>query len=165
VGTSYPSFYYSILKQGLGDWDGGRGKKSQIYLGFVLWLVCFETGRVLLWSSINLKKKHLCVCVLVRVSIAVKRHHDQGNSYKGQHLIRACLQVQRFSPLSSRQEHGSVHAGMVLEELRVTLHLDLKATRRRLTSRQLGGASQSPLQQWYFFKQGHTYSNKVLGSA
>ena len=34
----------------------------------------------------------------------MKRHHDQSNSYKGQHLIGACLQVQRFSPLSSSQE-------------------------------------------------------------
>jgi len=62
----------------------------------------------------------------------VSRHHDQGK-----HLTGAGLQVQRFSPLSSRQEHGSVQAGMVQEELRV-LHLHLKATRRRLASRQLG---------------------------
>jgi hypothetical protein len=47
------------------------------------------------------------------------------------------LQVQRFSPLSSRQEHGSIQAGMVQEEMRV-LHLHLKAASRRLTSRQLG---------------------------
>ena len=47
------------------------------------------------------------------------------------------LQVQRFSPLSSRQEHGSIQAGMVQEELRV-LHLHLKAARRILASRQLG---------------------------
>jgi hypothetical protein len=58
--------------------------------------------------------------VLVRVPVAVKRHHGQGNSYKGQHLIRSGLEVQRFSPLSSRWEHGSVQADMVLEkELRV----------------------------------------------
>ena len=31
----------------------------------------------------------------------VRRHHDEGNSYKGQHLTEADLQVQRFSPLSS----------------------------------------------------------------
>jgi hypothetical protein len=43
-------------------------------------------------------------CVLDRISIAVKRHHDQGNSYNGQHLIRASLQIQRFSPLVSWQE-------------------------------------------------------------
>ena len=36
--------------------------------------------------------------------IAVKTCHDQGNSYKDKHFIGAGLQVQRFSPLSSRQE-------------------------------------------------------------
>jgi hypothetical protein len=45
---------------------------------------------------------------LVRISTAVKRHHDQGKSYKGQRLTGAGLQVQRFSPLSPREEHGSV---------------------------------------------------------
>jgi hypothetical protein len=35
------------------------------------------------------------------VSIAIRRQHDQGNSYKGQHLVGVDLQVQRFSPLSS----------------------------------------------------------------
>jgi hypothetical protein len=34
------------------------------------------------------------------------------NSHKGQHLIGTALQVQRFSPLSSRWEHGSIqHPG------------------------------------------------------
>jgi hypothetical protein len=56
---------------------------------------------------------------------------------QGQHLIGAGLQVQRFSPLSSRQETGSVQAGMVQAELRV-LHLHLKAASRILMSRQLG---------------------------
>jgi hypothetical protein len=42
----------------------------------------------------------------------VNRYHDQGKTYKGQHLIGAGLQVQRFSPLSSRQEHGSIQAGI-----------------------------------------------------
>jgi hypothetical protein len=53
----------------------------------------------------------MIMIVLVRVSIAVKRHHDQGNSYKGQRLIGAGLQVQRFSPLPSRREHGRHGAG------------------------------------------------------
>jgi hypothetical protein len=39
-----------------------------------------------------------------KVFIAVKRHHGQGSSYKGQHLIGAGLQVLRFGPLSSWQE-------------------------------------------------------------
>jgi hypothetical protein len=58
---------------------------------------------------------------------------------QGQHLVGAGLQVQRFSSSSSssRQEHGSIQADMILEELRV-LHLHLKAASRILTSRQLG---------------------------
>jgi hypothetical protein len=70
---------------------------------------------------------------------AANRHHDQGNSHKGQCLIGAGLQVQRFSPLS-RQEHGSIQTDVMLEELRV-LHLHPKADRRRLASRQLGRGS------------------------
>ena len=44
------------------------------------------------------------------VSIAVNRHHDQDNSYKRQHLIRAGLQVLRSSPFSSCLETWQ-HAG------------------------------------------------------
>ena len=44
------------------------------------------------------------VNVLVRVSIAVKRQHEQGDSCKEQHLIGAGLLVQRFIPLSSWRE-------------------------------------------------------------
>jgi hypothetical protein len=76
--------------------------------------------------------------ILVRVSIAVNRHHDQGKSYKGQYLIGSGLQVQKFSPLSSRQEHGGIQADMVQEELRV-LNFHLKACRRRLAPAWLGG--------------------------
>ena len=39
--------------------------------------------------------------------------------------------VSEFSPLSPKLEHGSVQAGMEMEELRV-LHLQLKAAKRRL---------------------------------
>ena len=35
---------------------------------------------------------------------AVKRHHAQGNSYKGQCLIGVGIQVQSFSPLSAWHE-------------------------------------------------------------
>jgi hypothetical protein len=62
----------------------------------------------------------------------VNRHHDQGNSYK-EHLGLTC----RFSPLSSRWEHGSIQADVRLEEHRF-LHLVPKVVRRRLASRQLG---------------------------
>ena len=46
------------------------------------------------------------------------------------------------------RKHGSIQAGLVLEELRV-LHLVLKANRWTPASRQLGGGSQSPSPQWH----------------
>ena len=68
----------------------------------------------------------------------MNRHLDQSKSYKkNQHLIEAGLQVQRFSPLSSRRGDSSIQAGMVQEELRV-LHLHLKASSRILAFRYLG---------------------------
>ena len=54
---------------------------------------------------------------------SVNRHHDQGTSYKGHLIIRAALQVQRFTPLSSRQERGSIQAAMVQEELKVYIFI------------------------------------------
>ena len=36
----------------------------------------------------------------------MKRHHDRSYSYEGQDIIGIGLSVQRFSPLSSRQEAG-----------------------------------------------------------
>jgi len=48
----------------------------------------------------------MCACVsrfLTQCPIALKRHHDHSNFYKGKHLIGAGLQVQRFSPWSSWQ--------------------------------------------------------------
>jgi hypothetical protein len=50
--------------------------------------------------------------------------------------IGAGLQVQIFSPLSSRQKNGRVQAGMIQEKLR-GLHLVPKANRRSLASMQL----------------------------
>jgi hypothetical protein len=57
--------------------------------------------------------------------MAVKRHHNQGNSYKGQHLIGASLQVLRFNPLSSWLEAWQ-YADTVLEK---ELRLDPKEAR------------------------------------
>ena len=57
--------------------------------------------------------------------IAVKRHHDQGNSYIGNNLIEAGLQFQRFSPLSLWQK--TWQADMVLEKDLGVLDLDLNA--------------------------------------
>jgi hypothetical protein len=81
--------------------------------------------------------EELRVPTLVPKAAAMNRHHNQGNSYKGQRLIGAGLQVQRFSPLFSKWEHGSIQASMVQKGLRVQ-HLHLKATSGRLSSRQIG---------------------------
>jgi hypothetical protein len=64
----------------------------------------------------------------------VNKYHDETNSYKGQHLIGVDIQVQRYSPLSSRWEKGSSQAGLVQEKLRV-MHLHVKAASRILMSR------------------------------
>jgi hypothetical protein len=66
----------------------------------------------------------------------VNRHHDQGNSYMDNISLGLAY---RFRG-SSRQEHGSIQAGMALQELRA-LHLVLKATSRRLACSLLGQGS------------------------
>jgi hypothetical protein len=61
------------------------------------------------------------------------------------------------SMIASRQ--AGRQTGMALEGLRV-LHLVVKADRKRLISRQLGGGSPSPTVT-HFLQQGHTYSSKA----
>jgi hypothetical protein len=51
---------------------------------------------------------------------------------------------------------------MVQETLRA-LHLHLKADRRKLTSRQLGGRFSKPIPTvTHFLQQGYTYPNKAI---
>jgi hypothetical protein len=76
----------------------------------------------------------------------------------------AGLQVQRFSPLSSRLKHGSIQAGTLLEELRV-LHLHLMATSERLISRQLGVGLKPTPTVTNLLQQGHTYSYRATPSS
>ena len=101
--------------------------------------------------------------VLVRVLLLWRDTMTKASLIKKQHLIGAGFQVQRFSPLSSRWEHGSIQAGMVQEELRV-LCLHPKAASGRLTSRQLGWGSyththsDTPIPtRSHLFQQGHTF--------
>jgi hypothetical protein len=59
----------------------------------------------------------------------LKVHHEQVNSYKGQHLIGADLQLISLAHYHGAK-HGGVQTGMVLEkEVRIP-HLDLKAAIR-----------------------------------
>ena len=89
----------------------GCDQTQHIYLNSAMALWC-RTSRVIFKHMVIItaiilqifkeKKKiqeaELDLCLSL-VFIAVKRHHDQGNSYKGKHLTEASLQ--RFSPLSS----------------------------------------------------------------
>ena len=96
-----------------------------------------------------------CVWLCAHTPLAISSHWNfffLFFPYKGQYLTGAVLQIRGFSPLS-RQEHDSIQVGTALEELRI-LCLDLKPV-RRLSSRYLGGGSQSPPPQW------HTSSNKA----
>jgi hypothetical protein len=55
-------------------------------------------------EKVNKNKEGLKIienCEYLRVSIAVQRHCDNGNSCKGTHLIGVGLQFQRFSSLQS----------------------------------------------------------------
>jgi hypothetical protein len=57
--------------------------------------------------------------VLVRVSFTVRRHHDQGNFYKGNHLIGLAYYVRGLVHYYHGGKHGSMQADLMLEELRV----------------------------------------------
>jgi hypothetical protein len=60
----------------------------------------------------------------------MKRHHDQGNFSKGQYLIRTGFRFSGSVHYHQGKTHGSIRAGMVLEELRV-LYLLPKEARSR----------------------------------
>jgi hypothetical protein len=52
---------------------------------------------------------------MVRVSIAVTRHHDPGNSYKRKHLIGAGLPFRGLVHFHLGMKHDGMQEGMVLE--------------------------------------------------
>jgi hypothetical protein len=64
--------------------------------------------------------------VFIRVSVVLKRHHDQGKSYQGKHLIWA-HSFRGSVHYHHGGKHGNVQADMVMKkELRI-LHLDPQA--------------------------------------
>ena len=86
----------------------------------------------------------VCVCILVRVSNAVKRHHDQGNSSNGYHFIVIGLQGLRFTPLSlwwEARQHAGRHDAEGAESS--TSCSKVKQENPGIL-RQLEGSSQSP---------------------
>jgi hypothetical protein len=69
---------------------------------------------------------------LSQCSIAVKRHRDHSNSYKGKHLImkQNWITVERFSPLLSWQKAWQHATDTVLERQLRVLHLGKQAAGR-----------------------------------
>ena len=55
------------------------------------------------------------ISVLVRVSIAVKRYHDQGNSYVGKDLIVPGLQFRGLVHYRCAENHSGTWTDTVLE--------------------------------------------------
>jgi hypothetical protein len=84
----------------------------------------------------------------------MRRHHDQGNSYKG-HLIGACLCFQRLSPLASWQEAwrraGSYGVGGA--ECSTSLAI---VSQKEIIFQAAGCRASKPLPQW------HTSSKKAI---
>jgi len=92
-------------KNGAGGW--WRGRKEPISLRNTWWQItghAFHNNSKYTKGREQEKQKTIIMIKLtvsfVRVSIAVKSHRDQGNSYKGKHLIGIGLQFQRLSSLS-----------------------------------------------------------------
>jgi hypothetical protein len=81
--------------------------------------------------------------VLVRILLLYR--DTMTKATHKQHLIEAGIQSQRFSPLSSTREHGSIQAGMVQEELRV-LHLHLQGFIGSFQAARVGVLSPRPQQ-------------------
>jgi hypothetical protein len=98
------------------------------------------------------------VSVLVKV-LLLRRDTKAKVTLTGQHLIGAGLQVQRFSPLSSRWEHGSTQAGMAQEELRVRSSEGKQEKTGFQPAR--GSVSKPTPTVRHFLQQGHTYSSKA----
>jgi hypothetical protein len=63
----------------------------------------------------------------LRVSIAVKRHHDHCNSYKGKHFIGAGLQFRGLIHYHHDGKHGDTQAVMILEKELKVLYIHLQA--------------------------------------
>ena len=72
-------------------------------------------------------------CVLVRVSIVLKEHHDHTTSFKEQNLIWAVLSFGGLVYYFQGGKHVSIQEDIVLEESRIP-NLDPKATWKKLSS-------------------------------
>jgi hypothetical protein len=103
--------------------------------------------------------------------IAAQRHHDQGNSYKGQHLIGLAYRFRGSGHYYHGRKHGSIQASMVLEKFYILIQ---RQTEEDCPFRWLGGSfllhriepehrTSRPTQTvTHFLQQGHTFLNKAI---
>jgi hypothetical protein len=68
----------------------------------------------------------------LRVSIALKRHHDHSNSYRGKHLIGAGLQFRDVVHYHHGQKHGGTQVDLVLK--RFYIRISRQQEERAITS-------------------------------
>ena len=73
--------------------------------------------------------------VLFRVSIAVKRHHDHNNSYKGKHWIGVGLQFRCLVHYRHGRRHGSLEVDIVLERAESSASQLADSRKRQLGTR------------------------------
>ena len=56
-----------------------------------------------------------CLTYFFRVPDAIKKHHDQGNSYQGRYLIRLVYRFRGLVHYHHGKKHGGAQADVVLE--------------------------------------------------
>lgn len=82
-------------------------------LHFIHWIKPLSYNVKVFWPTCSISvKQEMSDCL--RVSVAVKRHRDHGNPYKGQHLIVVAYSS-KVQPIIIVAEHDGVQADMVLE--------------------------------------------------
>ena len=95
----------------------------------------------------------------------MKRHRDHSNSYTGEHLIEAALQVRGLVHYHPGGKHGILQTDGLEKELRV-LHLDLQAAGERpsytRSSWNIYETTRPTPMVTHFLQQGHTSSNKAI---
>jgi hypothetical protein len=122
---------------------------SMFKINFILAMLnCYLMSQI---YSLVIRKHFVFIVVLVRLSIAVKRRHDQGNSYKGQHLIGA-YSFRGSVHYHHSRKHGSLQADMLLEKKLRVLHLEPNAGRR--------GPSSIGSQEEVLFSTGQSWSTR-----
>jgi hypothetical protein len=69
----------------------------------------------MVWSITAIFQTQVPSSALVKVSVAVKRHHDHGNSYKGKHRMGMAYSFRGLVHYCYGGKYGDKQANVVLE--------------------------------------------------